>query len=167
MIVVSDTTPLISFMKIGQLDLIQRLFGEIQIPEAVFEELVSNNRFPEESRQIQESSFIKKVKVTDIKAVDLLRRSTALDAGESEAIILSDTVEADFLLMDEVKGRRVAQQMGIPLMGTIGMLMVAYNDGLLSKEEILSYIEILKMNGRHISNKLYEQLIYKLEHNNK
>lgn len=53
MIVVSDTTPLISFMKIGQLDLIQRLFGEIQIPEAVFEELVSNNRFPEESRQIR------------------------------------------------------------------------------------------------------------------
>lgn len=136
MIVVSDTTPLISLMKIGQLKLIYQLFGEIQIPEAVFKELVSNKKFSEESRQIQESSFIKKVKVTDVKSVDLLRRSTALDAGESEAIILSDSVKADVLLMDEVKGRKIAQQMGIPLMGTIGMLIVAYNARLLSKEEI-------------------------------
>jgi predicted nucleic acid-binding protein len=54
MIVISDTTPLISLMKIGQLDLVHRMFGEIQIPEAVFMELVSNRRFPEESGQIRE-----------------------------------------------------------------------------------------------------------------
>lgn len=163
MIVVSDTTPLISLMKIGQLELIYQLFGEIQIPEAVFKELVSNKRFSEESRQIRECSYIKKVKVTDVKAVDLLRRSTALDVGESEAIILSDSVKADLLLMDEIKGRRIAQQMGISLMGTIGMLMVAYNDGLLSKKEILSCVTILKNTGRHISDKLYDQLMHKLE----
>lgn len=163
MIVVSDTTPLISLMKIGQLELIYQLFGEIQIPEAVFEELVSNKRFLEESRQIQECSYIRKVKVTDFKSVDLLRRSTALDAGESEAIILSDSVKADLLLMDEIKGRRIAQQMGISLMGTIGMLIVAYNDRLLSKEEILSCVSILKNTGRHISDKLYDQLMHKLE----
>lgn len=162
MIVVSDTTPLISLMKIGQLKLIYQLFGEIQIPEAVFKELVSNKKFSEESRQIQESSFIKKVKVTDVKSVDLLRRSTALDAGESEAIILSDSVKADVLLMDEVKGRKIAQQMGIPLMGTIGMLIVAYNARLLSKEEIQACINILKNTGRHISDKLYSQLMHKL-----
>ena len=123
MIVISDTTPLISLMKIGHLDLIHHLFGEIQIPEAVFKELVSNKRFSEESRQIQESPFIKKVRITDIKAVDLLRKSTALDLGESEAIILSDSVKTDLLLMDESKGRLVAQQMGIQIMGTIGMLI--------------------------------------------
>ena len=53
MIVVSDTTPLISLMKIGKLDLVNHLFGEVQIPNAVYEELVSNTRFPDESRQIR------------------------------------------------------------------------------------------------------------------
>jgi predicted nucleic acid-binding protein len=163
MIVISDTTPLISLMKIGQLDLVQRMFGEIQIPDAVFKELVSNKRFQEESRQIRESSFIKTVKVADTEAVDRLRQSTGLDIGESEAIILSDSVKANLLLMDEVKGRSVAQQMGIQLMGTVGMLMAAYKEGLLSKNEILTCIDILKNSGRHISGRLYDQLIHKLE----
>ena len=113
MIVVSDTTPLISLMKIDHLDLIHQLFGEVQIPNAVFMELVSNSRFPNESRQIREYSFIKKVDVTDIQSVNLLRRSTGLDAGESEAIVLSDSIKSSLLLMDEVKGRQVARQMGI------------------------------------------------------
>jgi predicted nucleic acid-binding protein len=161
MIVISDTTPLISLMKIGQLDLINQLFGEIQVPEAVFKELTSNNRFQNECRQIEECPFINRVTVTDTKSVDLLRRSSGLDLGESEAIILSDYFNANYLLMDESKGRKVAQQMGIPIMGTIGMLMIAYNEHLLSEEEILNCINILKNNGRHISEQLYEQLIKK------
>ena len=52
MIVIADTTPLISLMIIGHLDLLHKLFGEVQIPNAVYEELVYNTRFPEESRQI-------------------------------------------------------------------------------------------------------------------
>jgi len=83
MIVISDTTPLISLMKIVQLNLLNHLFGEVQIPSAVFEELVSNPRFPDESRQIKECPFIKKITVSDTDAVKLLRRSTGLDAGES------------------------------------------------------------------------------------
>jgi predicted nucleic acid-binding protein len=162
MIVVADTTPLISLMKIGHLDLVYHLFGEIQIPNAVFNELVYNTRFPEESRQIRECPFIKRVSIDDIRAVELLRRSSGLDAGESEAIILSDEIKASLLLMDEVKGRQVAKQMGIQLMGTVGMLMAAYKEQLLSKEEILNCIEILKTTGRHISAALYEQLLAKL-----
>ena len=60
MIVISDTTPLISLMKIDQLNLLNHLFGEVQIPSAVFEELISNPRFSDESRQIRECPFIKK-----------------------------------------------------------------------------------------------------------
>lgn len=162
MIVVADTTPLISLTKIGRLNLVHQLFGEIQIPNAVFEELVYNTKFPEESRQIRESSFIKKVSIKNTKAVELLRRSSGLDVGESEAIILSDMVNASVLLMDEVKGRQIAKQMGIQIMGTIGMLLAAYKEQLLSKEEILDCIEILKTTGRHISSKLYEQLLEKI-----
>ena len=45
MIVVSDTTPLISLLKISRLDLLEKLFGEVLIPAAVFNELTTDERF--------------------------------------------------------------------------------------------------------------------------
>ena len=159
MIVVSDTTPLISLMKIGRLNLIEQLFGEVQIPDAVYMELVSNSEFREEAQQIQRSPFIKRVVIEDGKAVELLRRATGLDIGESEAIILSDICKAELLLMDESKGRQVAKQMGLHLMGTVGMLRAAHEEKLLSYEEIRQCIEGLRANGRHISDRLFEQLM--------
>lgn len=163
MIVVSDTTPLISLMKISQLNLLYHLFKEVWIPDAVYRELVSNINFSAEAEQIEKCPYIKKMSVSDQKSVDLLRKITGLDAGESEAIILSDTEKADILLMDEVKGRQVAKQLGLQLMGTIGILLAAYEDRLLSAEDIEKCIDILKSSGRHISNKLYEQLMNKLK----
>ena len=142
--------------------LANQLFGEVQIPNAVYEELVSNTRFPDESRQIRECPFINRVDVTDVQSVKLLRRSAGLDAGESEAIVLSDSLSASLLLMDEAKGRQVAIQMGIQIMGTIGMLLAAHKERLLSKEEIQQCIEILKTTGRHISERLYKQLLEKM-----
>lgn len=163
MIVIADTTPLISLMKIGHLDLLYQLFGEVQIPNAVYEELVYNTRFPEESRQIQECSFINKIMVDNMEAVNLLRRSSGLDVGESEAIILSDNLNAGLLLMDEAKGRQVAKQMGIQIMGTIGMLLLAYKEHYLSKDEIYHCIDTLRATGRHISENLYRQLLAIIE----
>ncbi|MCD7717329.1 MAG: DUF3368 domain-containing protein [Lachnospiraceae bacterium] len=158
MIIISDTTPIISLLKIKHLDLLQKLFGEIWIPNAVYEELISNKKFSNEARQIMEVEYIEKVQVGDSKSVRLLQRATGLDAGESEAIILSDEKKADILLMDEAKGRLVAKQMGLTIMGTVGILMTAYEEQLLTSLEIEQCIEALRENGRHISEKLYQQL---------
>ena len=105
MIVISDTTPLISLMKIGHLDLLKSYFGEIKIPEAVYKELTSNSKFADKANQIKSCPFVHIVKIHDHYSVNLLRRATGLDLGESEAIILSDIMQADLLLMDEAKGR--------------------------------------------------------------
>lgn len=163
MIIVADTTPLISLMKIGHLDLLAELFGSVQIPKAVFDELVYNSNFPEESTLIRECKYIQTVAIKDTSAVELLRRSSGLDAGESEAIILSDSLKASLLLMDEVKGRQVAKQMGIPLMGTIGLLLVGYKERILTRQQIFECIDILKKSGRHISESLYQQLLKKIK----
>ncbi len=159
MIVISDTTPLISLLKIGRLNILEILFGSVQIPKAVFAELTENPKYEVEAETVKACPFIQVVDKIDESYVSLLRRSTGLDLGESEAIYLSDSKKADLLLMDEVRGREVAIRMGIKIMGTIGILGVAYEDSILSKEEIKEAIEILRDSGRHISEKLHEQLL--------
>ena len=67
--------------------------------------------------------------------------------------------------MDEVRGREVAIRMGIKIMGTIGILGLAYEDSLISKEEIKQAIDILRDFGRHISERLYEQLLNFIQRN--
>lgn len=158
MIVVSDTTPIISLSKIKRLDLLRQLFGEVRIPASVYDELTSNPNYSDESEMVENAGFLV-VNVNDGKAVELLRRATGLDLGESEAIIYSDDCKANLLLMDEVKGRKVAKQMGLTVMGTIGILMAAYNEKIVSKEEIQQYISVMRDTGRHISENLYDQLL--------
>lgn len=159
MIVISDTTPLVSFLKINRLDLLEKLFGGVQIPRVVFEELTCNPKYQLEAETVKNCSFIQIIDEIDEAYVSLLCRSSGLDLGESEAIYLSDNQKADILLMDEERGREVAVRMGIKIMGTIGVLALAYQDAVLSSQEIHDAIEILKNSGRHISEKLYKQLL--------
>jgi len=160
MIVISDTTPLISFLKIKRLDLLKTLFEIVQIPKSVFAELTENIKYRDEAEIIKNSMFIHVIDDIDENYVSLLRRSAGLDLGESEAIYLADNKKADLLLMDEARGREVAIRMGIKIMGTIGILGLAYETSLISKEEIKQAIDILRDSGRHISERLYEQLLY-------
>lgn len=100
MIVVSDTTPLISLLKISRLDLLEKLFGKILIPQAVFNELTVDERFQMEANQIKNKKFILVKAVNNFESVGILKRAVGLDQGESEAIVLADELKADLLLMD-------------------------------------------------------------------
>lgn len=72
MIVVSDSTPLITLMKATQLKILHELFGEIIMPEAVHDELTINERYVEEAKLINSSEFIRVISVEDRKSVSLL-----------------------------------------------------------------------------------------------
>ena len=155
MIVVSDSTPLISLMKAGQLSVLEGLYREILVPDAVFRELTSNPKYAEEADLIRTSAFIKTVEVREEKAVDVLQRVTGLDRGESEAIIFADENKAHILLMDEEAGRRVARAMGLHIQGTIGVLLRAYDEALLSADQVMEALDRLRGARRHISEKMY------------
>lgn len=159
MIVVSDTTPIISLLKIDHINLLESLFGKVIIPRAVYDELTVNASFSNEAEIIKNCSFIIIADISNRDAVNLLRRATGLDLGESEAIIYTDETNANLLLMDEVKGRAVAKQMGLNVTGTIGILLEAYNDNLITSEQIISAITTMKEKGRHISQNLYNLLL--------
>lgn len=159
MLVVSDTTPIISLMKDNRLGILKDLFKEIIIPEAVYNELTSNPNFPEEAEIVKNSDFIKTVILEDRKLLDIFQRATGLDLGESEAIIYSDENGADLLMMDEAKGRQVAKQMNIRIIGTLGILQLANEKGLLTGEDVRHCIQVLKANERHISDELIELVL--------
>ena len=160
MIVVSDTTPLISLLKIKRVDLLKELFGEVLIPQAVFDELTSDKRFQVEADQICQNEFLFPVNVPE--SVNILKRATGLDQGESEAIVLTDELKADILLMDEARGRNVSAQMGLSIMGTIGILMAAYEEKELTADEVRECIDGLQRAGRHIGQRHYQMLLSRL-----
>lgn len=159
MLVVSDTTPLIALLKSAHLGLLKELFDEILIPRAVFNELTRNANFSNEAFTIQNASYIRVVDVEDLHTVDILRRATGLDQGESEAIVYAEFSKADILLMDERKGRRVAISMGLPIMGSVGVLLQAQKSGLITAGELKDALLMMKESGIRLSAGMIEKVL--------
>jgi len=159
MIVISDTTPLITLLKIDRLDLLQKLYDEIKIPNSVFEELTINNLFLEESEKIKNCDFLKIVSVSDREKVNFIQKTTGLDLGESEALVLCDELKSDLLLIDEVKGRFVAKQLGFSITGAVGILTFAYKSNFVTADEMKKYVEILRESRKSIGEKLLNGLL--------
>lgn len=78
---------------------------------------------------------------------------------ESEAIILADELKSDVLIIDERKGRKVAQKMGITITGTIGILLQAHNEKMISTNEIKLYLEQLKNSNIRLSDSLIQEVL--------
>ena len=115
MIVVSDTSPLTALLTIGEADLLPKLFTEVVIPRAVRDELLrSHASLP---------AWVRIELVHD--ASETVRLSEVVDAGEAEAIELAKELKADWLLIDERKGRRLAIQEGLRVIGLLGVLLLA------------------------------------------
>lgn len=148
MIVVSNTTPLIGLASIHRFDLLQKLFGELYIARAVYEEsVVARHETGGARKEIQKASWLKTVKVKDEFAVQLLLSD--LDRGEAETIVLAHELKADWVLMDEKRGRRKLSELGFRKVGTAGLLLMAKQGGLLST--IRPDLEQLRQRGFSLS----------------
>ncbi len=163
MIVIADTTPLITFLKINRFEILRDLYGTIHIPLSVYNELTENIVFADEAKVIKDCDFLTIHKEVNSEKVNILRRATGLDLGESEAIVLADESDTKLLLIDESHGRSVAEQMGIPITGAIGVLMAAYKKQYLNTQEIKEIVELMKSSNRFISESLYELLLSQIK----
>ncbi len=146
-------------LKANHLELLNILFDKVYIPQAVYNELVSNSKFKDEAKIIDHCPYIYIEEVLDQKSVNILRRATGLDSGESEAIIMADEKNADLLLMDERKGRIVAKQMGLEITGTIGIILQSYDESILTADEVKESLIKLKECGIRMSDSLYSLVL--------
>lgn len=156
MIVVSDTTPLIGLASIGRLEPLLELFGEVYIPQAVYDETVTFGREEGIAKQaVASADWIHVVEVKNRLAVDILLDE--MDLGEVETIILAGEMNADWVLMDEKKGRRKLMQLNIPKIGTIGILLKAKQLGLIPT--LKSEIEKLQNSSFAISQSVVSEVL--------
>ena len=151
MIVVSNSGPLIALAQIGKFDLLERLYDQIHIPLAVLEEVVTTGHGRPGTEDLAKADWIQNVEVQDTTAITLLQER--LDAGESEAVVLALEIKADLLLIDEARGRRIAEARGFNKSGTIGTLIVAKKHGLI--QAVKPSLDQLRIKGFHMSKALY------------
>ena len=142
---------MIFFSAIGLLDLLAD-FGDISIPKAVYEEVTKNNL--KGSNEVKHADWIKVVEVEDHESVAF---SSALDAGEAQAIALAIKQNADLILMDDLAGRRAATAYGIAVMGTLGLLKVMYQKGRI--ENMKFVLDELQKHGFWMSTELYNKML--------
>ncbi|RMF93179.1 MAG: DUF3368 domain-containing protein [Nitrospinota bacterium] len=156
MTVVSNASPLINLARIGQLDLLHRLYGELHVPEAVWQEVVVHGAGQPGSGEIQAAVWVKRHQVNNRPLVQVLQQE--LDAGEAEAITLALELQAELLLMDERIGREVARHLGLRYIGLIGVLLTAKHRGLI--RAVRPYLDALRdIAGFRISEALYLRVL--------
>jgi uncharacterized protein len=127
LIVVSNSSPLIALSIVNLLDLLHALYGTIYIPEAV----VIRGAGRPGATAVANTPWIVERKPANRQDVAQLIRG-GLDQGESEAIVLASELSAGLLILDESSARTVARERGLPVTGTLGVLITAKIAGIVA-----------------------------------
>ena len=146
-VIVSDTSCLILFNKIGELHLLKKLFGKLLITETVLKEF--NQPVPEWVEIIQPKNDLYK------------GLSGYLDPGEASSIALASEYKEVLLIIDEIKGRKAAKEMGIPVTGSLGVLVAAKEKGYV--RAVKPTIEKIQKTNFRVSEVLIERILEKVK----
>lgn len=151
MVVVADTSPLVYLSRVGALGLLHTLFGEVVVPRAVWTEVVEQRTAAPGLDALRIANWLRVVD-QELPVLDL-----GLDAGETAAILLAESLQADLLLIDERLGRRVAESRGLIVRGTLGVLVQARRTGALPA--LRPVLERLVADGFRISPALIREAL--------
>jgi predicted nucleic acid-binding protein len=156
MIVIADTSPICYLLLIEQINLLPRLYGQVIISTVVQTELTDPSSPAVVQQWINQPPPWLQVIDNPVEATGL----THLDAGERSAISLTEALNADLLLIDELLGRRTAKQRGIRVTGLLGILQAA------SKQQWIDLpivIQQLRQTSFRASESLFQQVLNDLE----
>jgi predicted nucleic acid-binding protein len=153
--IVCNTSPLILLAKIQRLDLLIQLYHELIIPKAVLNEISA--RSSEEANQILTLLKDGKLNLREASKAAVEGLPEDLGPGEREAIGLAIETGADLVILDDQLGRRVSRSKGMPITGTVGVLIEARERGLIHslRHEMDRLIEA----GMWISELFYHRIL--------
>ena len=143
-VIVSDTSCLILLSKIGELGLLEKVFGKVTITEIVKTEF--KDPLPQWITITNPSSDLH-------KGLEYI-----LDPGEASSIGLAVELKDCLLIIDESKGRKISKELGIEVTGTLGVLLTAKQNGIITSIKPL----INKINTTNF--RLSEDIINKVLH---
>ena len=146
MILIADSSALVALSIVDKLDVLEKLFGEVYVPRAVYDEINQENKV--EAHKLKNYC---KDRVLDIQSS--ANFNITLGKGESEAIVLYTERNADFLLCDDKKAKKFAQSFGLKVIGSLGILLKAKEAEIIS--EIAPLIEILRGSQIFIDDNTY------------
>ncbi|HYN79461.1 MAG TPA: DUF3368 domain-containing protein [Lamprocystis sp. (in: g-proteobacteria)] len=150
--VVINASPLITLFRSGQADLLPRLFSRILIPDAVWQEVVADARDDAAARGLVHQTW----PIRDQTIVS--ERVAAWNLGAGETSVLSQALANPPLraVIDDADARRCARTLGIQMLGTGGLLVLAKRRGLLVS--VTTGLDRLRDAGLWISDELIERL---------
>ena len=147
--IVSDTTTIIILGKLNRYDLLENIFSKIYVPQEVMREIsVKEDGIYE---KIEQNLLFESKDISDTSLFDIL--NNLLDSGESQAIVLAKELNL-ILLIDEKKGRKIAKNMGLNIIGLLGILILNVKKKYTSKDEALKILERIKELNFRVSQKL-------------
>jgi hypothetical protein len=153
-VIVSDTTSLIVLEALNALDLLCKVFHTLLIPKAVLVELQAGS--PHIARKFDKAGCIEVIHLEPSE--QLVSLQLVLDTGEAEAITLALEKRLP-LLIDERKGRTIAQQKGLVITGFVGLLTLAIKIPVLTPIEAKELLDQAISNNFRVSDKLYQQAL--------
>ena len=127
--IVSNTTPILSLLKLNRLELLQNIYKQIYIPTAVYKEIEAGKA----KVYYKDLSKIDWINIVEIQDKQAVKYFLDLDAGEAEAIVLATELNADLIILDEKLGRFHAKHADLKVTGTIGILIKAKSEGLIGE----------------------------------
>ena len=158
MVAVADSSSLIALSMCNHLNLLDMLFDKVIVPEAVYNELILNDK-PESERL--KDYLLDKVSKKNINKY--LINDTHLGKGELEAIALYKAVNADFLIIDDKVARKTAVINNIKITGSLGILLFAKKKGYI--KTLNPCIESLKRSNIRISESLIRRVLQEANEN--
>ncbi|MFO8038222.1 MAG: DUF3368 domain-containing protein [Sodalinema sp.] len=156
MIIVSDTSALSNLAIVDHLWLLEAIYQTVIIPDVVAHELAvaSNPTIP----AILQLGWIQTQSLINFELANQLQQERGLDAGEANAIALAFELRADDLLIDERLGRQEAIRLGLPIIGILGILLVAKQRRLIP--QVQSVMDtLINQAGFRVSSQLYRRIL--------
>ncbi|HBD68832.1 MAG TPA: DUF3368 domain-containing protein [Treponema sp.] len=150
--VIVNSTPLIILSNINHLDLLKKIYSEIYIPEAVFNEVME--KADSACQQIKSNTdWIHVCKITDESQKRMYQAK--LHAGEVEVMILAqEKPEADLVILDDNAAKKTAKFLGLKVTGSLGIILKAKKTGII--KEVTPLMNQLISNGFYITKEIYD-----------